>query len=194
MSKRRAIPKQLTPTGVVNLSEVCRTLCGRQLEQWVGVAPGALSTETVRPLEIEVLGHWMSIITLTGTAMTLNLRLYYDRAVVEALMGPRHSSADDHERVSEWVKEHLSMCAGRLRCQIVQSGVEIGMSIPVVTRGFDDVLIGYPFRRYESCWTCGDERGSLVYLLEVMVRSPEVLAPLVGVALAADEPARVELL
>lgn len=125
-----------------------------------------------------VLGHWMSLILVSGKAAKITFKIHF--AEKSAKFFAAHAIMAEQAKITtgqahDFIKEFCNLSAGFLKRQFEEKGENFGISLPLVTRGFDEIF--FPRKddktRFSDIWTIGDGQASLTcsYFLEVF--SPE---------------------
>ena len=88
-------------------------------------------------------GQWMTVILLSGPSMQSVLKLHFfseDAKEFAALaMGIEKRDVQNNMMI-DYMKELTNLFAGEIKSQLFDNDILVGISLPLVTRGFDEVL------------------------------------------------------
>ena len=105
------------------------------------------NVETLKIEEIgipnAVLGHWSALILISGTSIRVTFRVYFSTATAKHLASGAYSTAEDDiasDQAYDFMKEFCNLCAGRVKLLLIGNDLQVGISLPLVTRGFDQVF------------------------------------------------------
>jgi CheY-specific phosphatase CheX len=88
-------------------------------------------------------GYWMSIILLSGGDLRLTLKVFFashEIAVLAASVFGKSPNEITKEQCADFVKEFCNLTAGSVKTSLEEKGIQVGLSLPLVTRGFDDIF------------------------------------------------------
>ena len=133
---------------VTKFQELIRVAACRQLEHQVGETPNILELE--RNEAVPIYGHWMSIILIAGHNLSLALKVHFDTGdaleMLEAIAGITKDKQDMQSAI-DGIKEYSNLSAGMLKECLGSYNELTGISIPLMTRGFDELLFSARDRR-----------------------------------------------
>lgn len=99
-----------------------------------------ISTKSVIAPPI-VKGHWMSLILLTGDLFTAKFKTHYNSALAiefaSKQLGPKSSEIN---KLNDFFKEYCNLVVGVVRRNLNENKIETGMSLPFLTRGFEEIF------------------------------------------------------
>lgn len=97
--------------------------------------------------EVGVHAHWMSLILISGRYLRLTFKAHYSSDVAKNLaaraMGRSGSDITDHQ-AADFMKEFCNLTAGGIKKYFEDLGQSVGISLPLVTRGFDELFFSVP--------------------------------------------------
>ena len=107
-----------------------------------------------------VLAHWTALILVSGGDLKLTLKVHYylDEAKVfgaQAGSLPENSDSASSDRLThDFIKEYCNLTAGRLKRLFEDQKFVTGISLPLITRGFDEVFSPGPngTTSFEDAW------------------------------------------
>lgn len=88
-------------------------------------------------------GHWMAFIMISGSAIRIMLKVHFKRSTAIDILGSKTSgeSQEKAERMAmDFMKEQCNLMAGSLKTSFNNAKIITGLSIPLVTRGFDEAV------------------------------------------------------
>lgn len=119
--------------------------------------------EAISP-RLAVQSHWMTLILLAGDGGKLMLKAHYSAKDVRGLISralDRDESSVHDALISDFMKEYLNLTAGAVKARLSEVGIYTGLSIPIVTRGFDEVWRRSVDSMIEDYWRLSWPTGSL---------------------------------
>jgi CheY-specific phosphatase CheX len=88
-------------------------------------------------------GHWMSLILVAGSAVRVILKLHFDastsRRMLAGKLKKKHEDIDD-SMAMDHMREMCNLMAGALKSAFNRANIVTGISIPLVTSGFDEAV------------------------------------------------------
>lgn len=103
----------------------------------------------VEPCEttLPVFGHWMSLIMVAGPCLKIFFKAHYltdeARALSRNVIG-KPTAEIDGARASDFMKEYCNLTAGALKNALGEQQIDAGISLPLLTRGFDEIFSPLP--------------------------------------------------
>ena len=130
-----------------------------------------------------VLGHWMSLILMSSNNLRLVFKAHYMTKVARQLASKAYGKdfrAVSSRQSSDFMKEYCNMVAGHLKRVFSQGNIAMGVSLPLVTRGFDALFFTHSDEKsvFEDSWTLSDEHGSIACSVLLEIYDPLVLGRL----------------
>ncbi len=124
------------------LIQIARDASVKRLESHSGI--GDLeSIDMESGYNRKVHANWMSIILVSGLDVRITFKLYFNcidvKEVVQKSMG---TAVDDvtNEFTMDFIKEFCNLTAGMIQKNLATQGFHVGISLLMVTRGFDDIF------------------------------------------------------
>ena len=100
----------------------------------------------------QVLGNWMSLILITGSALKITLKLHFSHKDIKSLIYPiyQKSSAAEisDQQAMDFVKELCNLTAGFIEQTFESHDISLGISLPLGTRGFYELFADYSPSHY----------------------------------------------
>ncbi|SME98162.1 hypothetical protein [Pseudobacteriovorax antillogorgiicola] len=92
-----------------------------------------------------IFGHWMTLIIISGKKLKICLKTHFNTAegfylLEQSTIGRKKRSEADLLRSFDFMKELSNEVAGRIKSSLGSENSAIGLSLPLLTRGFDEVL------------------------------------------------------
>lgn len=116
--------------------------------------------------EIPVLGHWMSVILISHPAIKLIFRAHFNGVEARKLAaGPYKKGANEVtlSQAQDFANEFCNLVAGLIKRSFEKQNIVMGISLPLGTRGFDEVY--FPgedgTRMFTDRWSIGGGDASL---------------------------------
>ena len=107
-------------------------------------------------------GQWMSIILLSGPSLQATLKLHYYNSSAKHITATA-LGIDDHNvkdtMLMDHMKELTNLFAGEVKAQLFHNDILVGISLPLITRGFDEVLFSDRIGNHQvkDFWTMSSE-------------------------------------
>ncbi len=159
---------------VENLKTIIRNLSVTRLSLTTPV-PGLKLEEASFPQDL-VHGAMMSIVLVAGSTFRLAFRAHFSSRSVRNLMTASLgvSGAQVNEtQLKDYMREYSNLVAGGVKATFNAFGVASGISLPLVTDGFDEVLYATSQKPeviqdlWELCWSGGSVIcGSSIEILD----------------------------
>ncbi len=146
-----------------------------------------------------VLAHWMAIILVSGNDLKLTLKVHYfleEAKAFGAKAGATSDVAENAERLAhDFIKEYCNLTAGKLKRVFEDQKLNIGISLPLITRGFDEVFAARPnsITSFEDAWEFKLDDHSIVCTSHLDILGPKALLELsTAGAFAVNQQAEAE--
>jgi CheY-specific phosphatase CheX len=116
--------------------------------------------------DLPVFGHYMSLIMVAGEALKVTFRTHFSetdaRNFAVRIYGKKPAELT-HDQMHDYIKEFCNLTAGGIERALEKQGIYTGISLPLVTRGFDELF--YPqadgVNSFEDHWTLLAANASL---------------------------------
>ncbi len=105
----------------------------------------------------KVLGHILSSILVQGMGFRITLKYHSDLAPMVPLCvkNMQVNPNQVHERmIRDFLREVANLVAGAMRADLGRNNVDAGISLPMSTRGFDEVFFRGTSQRISTTQTC----------------------------------------
>lgn len=91
----------------------------------------------------KILGHWMSLISISGDQLHITFKVQFSismaRAFAESeLKNEAGEISNSHSK--DFVREFCNLLAGTIKNKLSQNNINVGISLPLLSRGFDDLF------------------------------------------------------
>jgi CheY-specific phosphatase CheX len=112
-------------------------------------------------------GHWMALILVSGTGIRIILKIHFDSITGRKMLASkiRRKPEDIDERMAiDHMRETCNLLAGAVKSSLSHAGVITGISIPLVTSGFDEAVFSDKIdnRKLQDVWKISFEGGEVV--------------------------------
>jgi hypothetical protein len=145
---------------------LCRTQSSRNFASFFQTE-GSLGASAVADGS-SVLGHIVVAIIIQGEGVRLTLKAHADlgplRSVCAKVCGLGLVEVDEL-RIRDCVREYLNILAGAIQSEFSKVNLESRLSIPISTRGFDELFFGRPstpIQYQDSWWMEWDGGGKMI--------------------------------
>ena len=122
----------------------------------------------------DVFGHWCGVIVVACEPARIIYKAHFMSQTAKALAGVKVGRTPENipaDLAADFMREFCNMSAGAIKRALSNEASQAGISLPVVTRGFDEV-----FQQYEHdpnslhfYWTLGTPQGELVVTLNIVI-------------------------
>ncbi len=121
-----------------------------------------------------VFGYWMSLVLASSPSVRIIFKINYEtRSVLEMAkqMFVRLDIADPSpDLIEDFTKEYCNLVAGSLKIIFEKLNVVLGVSLPMVTKGFDEVFLANRIKKeftHVDYWEVTDGKVSLPMSLHI---------------------------
>ena len=127
----------------------------------------------------QVLGHWMSLILLSGESLRMTMKIHYNLFDVKLIAYPTYgmNSPDQlsDKQAIDFMKELCNLSAGLVVKIFEENNLPLGMSLPLCSRGFNEIFSDYtpavkPFVKFADLWSlqCSGNTFMLSSVVEIL--------------------------
>ncbi len=111
-------------------------------------------------------GHWMSLILVSGSAVRVILKVHFDTATGRGILANKLKKKPediDDRMAMDQMREMCNLMAGALKAAFNNAGIITGISIPLVTSGFDEAVFSDKIdpRKIHDVWKISWPTGEL---------------------------------
>jgi CheY-specific phosphatase CheX len=100
-------------------------------------------SETIEGYARRVHGNWMAIILVSGKDLRITFKVHFNikdvKKILEASFAKPYNEIED-DLATDFVKEFCNLTAGYIKQIFEKYELKSGISLPIVTRGFDDIF------------------------------------------------------
>jgi CheY-specific phosphatase CheX len=100
-------------------------------------------SETIEGYDRRVHGNWMAIILVSGKDVRITFKVHFNikdiKKILEGSFAKPYSEIED-DLATDFVKEFCNLTAGYIKQIFEKYELKSGISLPIVTRGFDDIF------------------------------------------------------
>ena len=105
------------------------------------------------PTDDKVMGHWMSVISVSGEQLHITFKVQFsiDMARMYAMQTFKNLTgeiSDSHSK--DFIREYCNMVAGYVKNTLIHNSISVGVSLPLLCRGFDDLFFDLPAREHSG--------------------------------------------
>lgn len=93
------------------------------------------------PESHEIMGHWMSLILISGRKLRITFKTQFANHMAQgfaAHMFRLEKGLVSNSQAQDFMREFCNMTAGYLKNALERHQIALGISLPLLTRGFDD--------------------------------------------------------
>jgi CheY-specific phosphatase CheX len=136
--------------------------------------------EVPKSSEKTVFDHWMSLILISGKSLRVTFKTHFNIKTCRKIASPIYGKKPDDiavRQAQDFVKEYGNLAAGFLKKIFEEQDVEVGISLPLVIRGFDEVFFDKSpdQSKLEDCWRLDNGTTNLVCTSLLEVYQPDII-------------------
>ncbi len=105
------------------------------------------------PAEDKVMGHWMSVISVSGEQLHITFKVQFsiDMARTYAMQTFKNLTSEiSNSHSKDFIREYCNMVAGYIKNALIHNSISVGVSLPLLCRGFDDLFFDLPARAFSG--------------------------------------------
>ena len=117
-------------------------------------------------IDDKVLGHWMSVITVSGDKIHITFKVQF--SIKTANEFSKHTFKHVKEAISnsqnkDFMREFCNMTAGYIKNTLINNGLVVGVSLPLLCRGFDNFFFEPSIHSIsgKDCWKLSELNNSI---------------------------------
>lgn len=122
-----------------------------------------------------VFANYMAMIIIAGQSVKITFKTFFNHQDSEPIARYLYNTDTvDHHRSLDVIKEYCNLAAGYMKKVLVENDIQVGISLPIATRGFNEVFWDVDESKdkitFEDCWQLVSSKSSLhcSYQLEVL--------------------------
>lgn len=90
-----------------------------------------------------VYAHWMSLIMVANNYFRLVLKAHYNTDEIPLLVPAVFDQRTSKDVIHDYMREFCNLMGGVFKAALEEKQVATGLSLPLVTRGFDEVFLQF---------------------------------------------------
>lgn len=105
--------------------------------------------EETQVREIPIYGFWLSFVLLATDYMNIILKTHFDLSSIHPILKKIFNAKDietSQQMAESFMNEYSNLFGTKVKNSIYEIGIPAGMSLPVLTRGFDNYLFEEYFK------------------------------------------------
>lgn len=90
-----------------------------------------------------VYSHWMAIILISGPGLKITFKTHFKTEVAQAMAAgiyKRAASEVSLVQATDFMRELCNLVAGATKASLLAGKVSVDLSLPIMTRGFDEIF------------------------------------------------------
>ena len=90
-----------------------------------------------------VFGHWMSLILVSGRSLRITFKAHFMTEAAKFFAARPFQLKQDEvsqSRAIDFYREYVNLTAGNIKQVLAENKIQVGVSLPALARGFDDVF------------------------------------------------------
>jgi CheY-specific phosphatase CheX len=128
---------------VESLKNLCRDMAASRLKSHAYIDEVKIEQVNTE-LKLDSVGQWLSLIFVSAHAVKINFRAHFQFKEAKQLALSAYGLKEDDDidllKVEDFVKEYCNLTAGAIKQKLEESGLQSLISLPLLTRGSDDVF------------------------------------------------------
>jgi hypothetical protein len=182
-NKAIAMTKQVAPEDVRSkLKDIVRSATKNRLNSCTRSHFKIELSEVSNPDDF-VYGYWMSFILLSGKDLQITVKCHFfsdEAGHLAAVALKRQLEQISQPNIQDFMREYCNLVAGEIKASLWGSKVTIGLSLPLITRGFDEVIFSdqTDSRQFSDWWRLSWGSGSMIMSFVAEVYQPSALVDL----------------
>ena len=130
--------------------------------------------------DAKIYAPWMSLILVSGKAVRVTFKAHYMNKDAQYLAARVYGSKVDEvkkEQADDFIKEFCNLTAGLIKKSLEDATLSVGISLPLVTRGFDEIFFPVEGRKntYMDAWELNYAEASILCSALIEVFDDSVL-------------------
>jgi CheY-specific phosphatase CheX len=124
------------------MKELVRQVSLTRIKQH-GASDGYGILEVPHENALDVFNHWMALILISGKSVRITFKVHFNIRTAQEFAAPVYGkNPDDIEmrQAKDFVKEFCNLSAGFIKKIFEDQNLDVGISLPLVIRGFDEVF------------------------------------------------------
>lgn len=128
------------------------------------------------------LGYWLGLILVSGPGCRIVFKCFFSAEDVKKVAANVYAKKPEDiplRQSHDFIREFCNLTAGGLVKLFGNQGVSLGISLPIIIRGFDDIFydaVSDSIQSYEDIWSVSDGDSSFVFGALVEIIDPEVFS------------------
>ena len=140
---------------------------------------------------LRVHGGWMCMILIAGQGIRVNFKVHFScrdiGVVIHKVYGKPIQEITEEFR-KDYVREYCNLVAGGIKKKLEECEISAGISLPIITRGFDEIFFGFNNKdQIADFFAVGNNELKLVHTPMIQIQNPKTLDKLVFSETAEDE-------
>lgn len=126
----------------------------------------------------------MAIILVSGDDLQITLKACFYTDEIQQVVSKVHGTKEEEVKsslINDFMQEYCNLVAGKIKHLFVSSSISVGISLPFITRGFDQIIDAEdsPDLKHQDWWTLKfNNEGSVTLISTVELRNPVALESL----------------
>lgn len=142
MSSLATVSQHLEESSKQSFSNRMQNYCLSRFKEMTSCSDAVIDIAESRITDSVVKSYWMAYILISGNQIKLDFKVHYSSKEMLALMSSMFwetPSKISTALVDDCMKEYCNLTAGAVKLMLKEAEIDCGFSIPLVTRGFDEV-------------------------------------------------------
>jgi CheY-specific phosphatase CheX len=108
--------------------------------------------------KLQVYSHWMSIILISGPGAKITFKTHFKTQAAKVLASRVYKVPPESmglPQAIDFMREFCNLTAGGIKASLLQHNLKLALSLPIITRGFDEIFFGniVAENSLSDCWT-----------------------------------------
>lgn len=93
----------------------------------------------------DIFAHWMTLIFIAGPSLRITFKTQFSNVMAqcfaEGAYDLKKEQIENHKS-QDFIREYCNLVGGYVKNSLIQQKLEVGISLPLVTRGYDNLFFG----------------------------------------------------
>ena len=119
--------------------------------------------------DLKVMGHWMALISISADQFHITFKIQFSMDTARNLVAKSNKSTISDSYSKDFIRELCNVIGGNIKFAFEQNDMNVGISLPLLCRGFDDLFFASSERKSSMSdrWSLV-QKENIIYCSSVM--------------------------
>lgn len=130
------------------------------------------------PHEPLVFAHWMSFILAAGPSLRITFKVHYMTEAAKFFAANTYRTSKEkisQSQALDFFREFCNLTMGQMKIVLAGSKIKVGVSLPIMARGFDEIFYPRPKNSILNYWSLSCEEEKVFCSTQIEVHEDFVL-------------------